>query len=418
MFREEHCGILIAGAGPAGIAAACAAAESAPSVAVLDDNIAPGGQIWRAKENRWTAQLRRARVRVFSGTQAVASPGPNTILAEQNGEPLIFHFEKLILATGARELYLPFPGWTLAGVTGAGGLQALAQSGLPVEGKRVVIAGSGPLLLAVAAHLRARGAIVDAIAEQAPRERLLRFAAELWRTPAKIAQAAGLQWALRGVPRFTDAWPIAANGDRRVTSVTLHTPKGTRRFNCDYLACGFGLVANVELPALLGCELRAGLVAVDAWQRTSAGNIFCAGEPTGIGGVDRSLVEGRIAGYAAAGRHRHAQRLFAARRRLHAFSSALERAFALRDELRTLAGAHTIVCRCEDVTLEKAAAQAGPRAARLHARCGMGACQGRICGPALEFVLGRAGASGHARPPVFPVAMATLAACREEETNA
>ena len=409
MPREERCRILIVGAGPAGIAAACAASESGP-VTVLDDNPAPGGQIWRCQKNHWTARLSASGARVFHQTTALAPLGNGGLLTEQNGEAIHFHYEKLILATGARELFLPFPGWTLPGVTGAGGLQALVQGGLPIAGKRVVVAGSGPLLLAVAAHLRNRGAVIEAIAEQAPLSRLARFTAQLWRTPDKIAQGLGLRWELRGVPLLTNAWLIAAHGETCVTGVTLRTRAGERSFVCDYLACGFGLVPNVELAALAGCQLHEGFIAVDEWQQTSADNVLCAGEPTGIGGVDRSLVEGKIAGHVAAGQRQQAEKMFASRGGLYAFSRELARCFALRDELRRLAHGTTVVCRCEDVTLDKARVHADPRSARLHARCGMGACQGRICGPALNFVMGWSQTSGHARPPVVPATMSTLAA--------
>jgi len=416
MPREERCRILIVGAGPAGIAAACAAAETVDSVVVLDDNPAAGGQIWRGEENRWTARLRVCGARVSNQTRVIAMLDGGRVLAERDGEPLVFRYEKLIIATGARELFLPFPGWTLPGVTGVGGLQALVHGGLAIAGRRVVVAGSGPLLLAVAAHLRERGANILAIAEQASFRSLLRFGAQLWRTPAKIAQALELQWTLRGVLHLKEAWPIAAHGDGSLREVTLRTRAGARRFACDYLACGFGLVPNVELAALAGCELRDGFVGVDGWQQTTARDVLCAGEPTGIGGVDRSVVEGRIAGYVAAGRREKAERLFGERRRLHGFSAALARCFALREELRHLADDDTIVCRCEDVKLKSAFEHEGARAARLHGRCGMGACQGRICGPALRFMLGWAESSGRARPPLFPATMNTLAAVGEEES--
>jgi NADPH-dependent 2,4-dienoyl-CoA reductase/sulfur reductase-like enzyme len=415
MPLEERCRILVVGAGPAGIAAACAAAETVSSVVVLDDNPAPGGQIWRGRENPWTRRVRHSSVRIVSGTRAIALPEAGLLLAEQNGVPLFFRYEKLILATGARELFLPFPGWTLPGVTGAGGLQALAQGGLPVRGNRVVVAGSGPLLLEVAAYLRAGGAVVEAIAEQAPFSRLARFAAKLYRAPAKIGQALELQWRLRGVPFLTEAWPIAAEGGQNLEAVLLRTRAGIRRFACEYLACGFGLIPNIELPALAGCELRDGFVAVDEWQQTSAGSVLCAGETTGIGGANRSLVEGRIAGHAAAGARQRAARLFRARARMHRFSADLARCFALREELKHLALPETIVCRCEDVRFESAAGYGDPRGAKLDARCGMGPCQGRVCGPALHFALGWPWPAGHARPPLFPARMATLAATRDEE---
>ncbi len=415
MPLEERCRILVIGAGPAGIAAACAAAEAVTSVDVLDDNPTPGGQIWRGKESPWTRRLQCSGVRVVSGARAVALPDAGVLLAERNGTPLLFRYEKLVLATGARELFLPFPGWTLPGLTGAGGLQALAQGGLPVRAKRVVVAGSGPLLLEVAAHLRARGAIVEAIAEQAPFSRLVRFAAKLYRAPAKIAQTIELGWRLRGIPFLAEAWPVAAEGGQRLEAVRIRTRAGTRRFACDYLACGFGLTPNIEFAALAGCELRQGFVAVDEWQQSSVAGVYCAGETTGIGGVDRSLVEGRIAGYAATGARERAVKLFPARRRMHGFSADLARCFALAEELKHLASPETIACRCEDVRFDAAASHHDPRGAKLHARCGMGPCQGRVCGPALHFVLGWPWPTGRARPPLFPVRMATLAATHDSE---
>src|SRR5208283_2329564 len=102
------------------------------------------------------------------GTQVVAQSEPGLLLAECNGEPVELHYKKLILATGARERFLPFPGWTLPNVVGAGGLQALVKLGVPVRDKRVVVAGSGPLLLSVAAYLKEHGAVVPLVTEQAP----------------------------------------------------------------------------------------------------------------------------------------------------------------------------------------------------------------------------------------------------------
>jgi NADPH-dependent 2,4-dienoyl-CoA reductase/sulfur reductase-like enzyme len=280
-----------------------------------------------------------------------------------------------------------------------------------------VVAGSGPLLLEVAAHLRARGAIVEAIAEQAPFSRLARFAAKLFRAPGKIAQAIGLGWRLRGVPFLTAAWPVAAEGRQSLYAVLIRTRAGIRRFSCDYLACGFGLTPAVELAALAGCELRHGFVAVDEWQQSSVAGVYCAGEITGIGGVDRSLAEGSIAGYAAADAPECAVRLFRVRSRMHGFSADLARCFALDEELKHLASPETIVCRCEDVRFDAAAGHRDSRGARLHTRCGMGPCQGRVCGPALQFVLGWPWPTGHARPPLFPVRMATLAAAHDGEIS-
>ena len=127
---------------------------------------------------------------------------------------------------------------------------------------------------------------------------------------------------------------------------------------------------------------------------------------TGIGGLDLALVEGEIAGYAAAGKPDRARARFPARESQRRFAAALDRAFALRDELKRLPRGDTIVCRCEDISLQRIRAASGWREAKLHTRCGMGPCQGRVCGAALEFLLGWQAES--VRPPVFPARIGTL----------
>jgi hypothetical protein len=164
----------------------------------------------------------------------------------------------------------------------------------------------------------------------------------------------------------------------------------------------------VELPALLGCMVVDGAVRVDTWQQTSLEQVYCAGEVTGVGGLDKSLVEGQIAGLAAMGQRRQATAYVPERARAYRFAAALRQAFALRDELRSLPTADTIVCRCEDVRYHDICQQAGWRSAKLQTRCGMGPCQGRVCGAALSFQLGWTRDSP--RPPVTPVRIGSLAA--------
>ncbi len=380
--------LIVAGAGPAGIAAACRAAETGAKVLVLDNNPAAGGQIWRNDvPAQWAERLRHVEVR---GGCAVID------------DRVLAHGVPVILATGARERFLPFPGWTLPGVVGVGGLQALVKSGFDVRGKRVIVAGTGPLLLAVASLLRKRGASVACIAEQASRSSLLGFAAELWRHPSKILQGAELGASLLGVPYFTDCWVEEAYGDERVTRVRL---RGFEQ-DCDLLAAGYGLVPNVELALLLGCTLHDGFVTVDAMQRTWREGVWAAGEVTGIGGVERSLVEGEIAGLAALGELAEARKLFGRRAAWHGFGASLERTFALRDELSTLARPETIVCRCEDIRYQDISRWTSAREAKLQTRCGMGLCQGRICGAANEFLFGWS--AGSVRPPVCAAPVSDL----------
>ena len=266
--------ILVVGAGPAGIAAAVSAAEAGRHVGLIDDNPAPGGQIWRGGAHlpvaarQWMARLNAASVVRLQGWRVFDCPSPGLVRAERNraSSPLSagasvdgyaeLHCANLILATGARERFLPFPGWTLPNVMGAGGLDAMVRGGLPIAGKRVVVAGTGPLLLAVAAHLAEGQAKIVAICEQAPSSRLARFATRMLTQPAKLWQGAQYRITLRHTPYLTGCWPIAAQGGERLQSVTLR--RGPKQWNvgCDYLACGFHLVPNTELPELLGCRIE------------------------------------------------------------------------------------------------------------------------------------------------------------------
>ncbi len=389
-----------------------------------------------SQAQHWLGRLKHSTVRVFRSTTVYAAPAPQILAAERSPvacdgastsalgstaeerntactpaavgpSVLTFRWRKLVLATGARELFLPFPGWTLPNVMGVGGLGTLVKGGLPVGGKRVVVAGSGPLLMAVAAELKEHSAHVVCIAEQAGWGSLLRFASALPRlAPAKLAQALAYQWKLAGVRFRAGCWPVRAVGKEHLESVELTNGKRTWTERCDYLACGFGLIPGIELPLLLGCRAENGGVAVDALQRTSVEGVYCAGEPTGIGGADRSLAEGQVAGLAAAGREAEARRLFAGRDRQLRFGAALARAFALRPELKRLAEPETLVCRCEDVAFQRLECCQSWQEAKLHTRCGMGACQGRVCGGATRVLFGW---DNHAiRPPVLPVSVGAL----------
>ena len=413
--------VVVVGAGPGGMAAATVAAEAGRRVCVLDDNAAPGGQIWRgfrAETARkyphgrgfldWTARFERAGCAIWAGWRAIDQPAPGFLRLERDGEKCDVGFGRLILATGARERFLPFPGWTLPGVMGAGGLQALVKGGLDPQGKRVVLVGSGPLLLAVAAGLEGAGARIVGIYEQAPLVRLAGFGLTLLGQPGKLAEGARYRLKTRHAAYKTGCWVVQAEGRGRVEQVTVTDGRKQWKLDCDWLACGFHLVPNLELPRLLGCRIVRGYVAVDRLQQSSMAGVACVGELTGIGGLEKALVEGQIAGWAAAGREAEARALTPKRQRLQRFALRMDRAFALRPELRTLARAETVVCRCEDVAQSALEGCAGWREARLHTRCGMGACQGRVCGAAAEFLFGWE--SSGARPPVFPATVSTLAA--------
>jgi NADPH-dependent 2,4-dienoyl-CoA reductase/sulfur reductase-like enzyme len=411
--------VVVVGGGPAGLAAAVCASEQGARVALVDDNPKLGGQIWRTglvdagKELAdWSRRLISSGVEILCGARVFDSPRTDIVHAETDNGIIEIRYRKLILTTGARERFLPFPGWTFPNVMGAGALQAFVKSGFPISGKRVVVAGTGPLLLAVAAYLRGKGAEIAMICEQASRASLAKFSLSLLGHRNKIPQALSLRKELAGVPFRTSSWLIAAAGNGVLKTVLISTGASFQKIDCDFLACGFHLVPNTELPALLGCRLQDGFVQVDRLQQTSLAGVYCAGEPTGIGGVELSVVEGQIAGLAAVGREDAAGELFGKRVKLCKFADALQRTFALRPELKRISLPETIVCRCEDVTYARLKQHNSWRAAKLQTRCGMGPCQGRVCGPATEFLFGWAQDS--VRPPVFPTRIESLVVSASE----
>ena len=400
MAESVSATIIVVGAGPAGIAAATRAAEAGANVVVLDEAPSPGGQIWKHRRSaqapraaqKWIARFTKSGARLIRGAQVIAAGEAGrelrAELSDSPGKMLDLRCEKLILATGARERFLPFPGWTLPNVIGVGAAQALIKAGVSFRGRRVAVAGSGPLLLPAAAALAAGGAQVALVAEQAPGEAVARFAAGLVFQPAKIAQAVLYRGRFFNANYRTGLWVASARGDDRVREAVFTDGRRARTVACDVLCCGYGLVPNLELPMLLGCAIEKGFVAVDERQQTSVPTVSAAGELTGIGGVDRALVEGEIAGLSAAGKSEVAGRLRARRARLELFAARLAKSFALREELKSLARPDTIVCRCEDVVLSRLDPSWQRRQAKLYSRAGMGPCQGKVCGPALEFLFG------------------------------
>ncbi|HUA81033.1 MAG TPA: FAD/NAD(P)-binding oxidoreductase, partial [Dyella sp.] len=246
----ERYEVVIVGAGPAGLAAADTALAHGARVAWIDAQANAGGQVWR-KDNEygWPRRAQRVIARVLGHPNTTWMPDTQVIAAEQN-ELLLQNAQRalhvtygaLILATGARELLLPFPGWTLPGVTGAGALQALAKQGWPLAGRRVVIAGSGPLLWAAAVTARRHGAHVLGIYEQASANAVYGFARTLWRWPGKAWQAASLRSQLASIPYRCASVVRRAIGEEMLQAIDVHGPRGTERIECDHLAVGYGLV--------------------------------------------------------------------------------------------------------------------------------------------------------------------------------
>lgn len=450
----EGTDLAVVGAGPAGLAAAVTAAALGRTVTLLDAGAGPGGQYYRhpdpalgatrpqalhhdwaafaGREAELRAYERAGRIRYLANRQVWSVTGSSTDWTvhsrtdDRAGRPV--RARAVLLATGAYERQLPFPGWTLPGVVGAGGAQAMLKSGLVLPGRRVVVAGSGPLLLAVAASLAAAGARVPAVVEAAGYGPYARHAGTLLRNPAKLAEGALYGGALlrHQVRPLLRHAVVEAHGTDRVEAVTVArldrdwrpVPGTGRRVPCDALAVGHGLVPELSLATALGCATRtaadgtAALVLTPAL-RTSVPGVWAAGETGGIGGAQLALAEGEIAAHSIAGRAVPAA-LARRRARLRAFADAMGAAHRpgagwtgwLREE--------TAVCRCEEVPagrVREAVEELGAtdaRTVKLLTRAGMGWCQGRMCGPAVAALAGGEPAADR-RPLACPVRLGELA---------
>ncbi len=406
---EEEVDVAVVGGGPAGMAAAVAARRAGASVVLIDEYAAPGGQIWRRRYDEVAddapASLppaARARCREFAasgakllaGTAVWGAPEPGVLLL--TGSPSRVRAQAVVLATGAYDRPIAFPGWTLPGVMTAGGAQALSKGQGVAPGRRVLLAGAGPFLLPVAAQLEAGGAEVVAVAEATRRRDWLRAGPRMASHPGRLVDYARYRTKVRKV-----AWGhviVRVEGVDRVRSATIAAadadwaPSGRERtFEVDAVCTAYGFLPTIELARALGCALREDGVEHDEDMRTSVPGVYVAGEASGIGGADLAQVEGELAGHAAAtsinganASPRDLGSLRARRAKLAGFATILSDLFDPRSGLRGLAQPDTVLCRCEDVTAGTIDAAVAGGATTLAAlkivtRCGQGPCQGRTC---------------------------------------
>lgn len=454
-MSDRH--VIILGAGPAGLAAASGALAEGARVTLLDEGDRLGGQYWRHHERLTDPRLQHgwpAFLALRATIAAACEAGRATVLQRAavwriDGAARRVHAllgtadapgrrrveltgDAIVLATGAHDRALPLPGWTLPGVTTAGAAQALAKRDGVVVGRRTLVAGAGPFLLPVAQSIAIVGGEVVGVLEASRVSTLAAgWSARPWELLGAATKAGELveyaaSLACHRTPYRTGHGVVRILGEHRVeAAVTARLdadwrpiPGTEREIACDAVALGHGFMPRIDAALQAGCAVTASapgsprFVVVDDLQRTSVEGVLAAGEITGIGGADAALAEGELAGRAAAGAARGA--LAAAVRRratTDAFARRLERAHGMRDGWRSWLEDDTLVCRCESVdagTIARAAGSAS-RAMRLATRAGLGACQGRTCGAAVEALCGeRLGLDR--RPLLAPMRLSELAA--------
>jgi NADPH-dependent 2,4-dienoyl-CoA reductase/sulfur reductase-like enzyme len=421
--------LLVIGGGPAGISAARAAAGASLRVVLVDERPTLGGQIYKQPGPGFRVtdpaamdrQYRTGRslidslvgtgVEVCTRTAAVAIEGREVVLVPDGGTARVVRASRLVLAPGAHDRPVVFPGWTLPGVITAGGLQTLAKTQRVLPGERMLFAGSGPVALAFPAQLARYGARIVTALEAGPAPGaadLARIARAALGNTLLLVDAARYRTTLlrRRVPLRYGRIVVRAEGDGRVQRVVHATvdadwrvvPGTEETVDVDVLCLGYGFVPSIELIRLAGCDvgydenLGGHVVRRDAWQRTTVDGVYAAGDGAGVEGAYVAVDEGTIAGVAAAmdaGAMAPSQARSAiapARRRLarrRALAAATARLYRVGAGVHELSTSDTVVCRCESVRqrdLEPAVATTGDvSVVKALTRAGMGLCQGRMC---------------------------------------
>lgn len=457
--------VLVLGGGAGGLNAAALAARAGARVLLVDERPRPGGQYYKqpldiaglpaaiaddaqfAGGRALIAAAKAAGVTFLEGAQLWGAFEPLDLMIFDGAASRLYRPKRLIVAAGAYERALPLPGWTLPGVMTTGAAQTLLRSYRVLPGRRVLVAGNGPLNLQVALELARAGAEVVAVAELAQRPGLWSMPAlarMLTSTPALVLRGRSYLTELehRGIPLLH--WHVLSavehvNEGLRARVVPWPAGKTTasgRSYEVDAVCMGYGFMPSNEVLRALGCRhefdpARGHLVTVmDSDCLTSVPHVYAVGDCTGLGGAPAAEAEGVIAGVAAAyslglapaaEQNRAAAKARAQLRRHRRFQSGLWELFRGPHLLTELADSDTVVCRCEELTLAEIESSFDIRIRSIGTikratRAGMGRCQGRYCGPILAaLAAARQGlpldeaAHFAPRPPVKPIRISDIA---------
>lgn len=454
--------IVVVGAGPAGANAALTASELGARVILVDEGRAAGGQVWRAPPAAFSVspdyddpdfragERLRERIAASMVDHLAEARVWNlhhgfVVDAALPGRGVTLRAASLVLAPGTSERLMPFPGSTLPGVIGLAAATALIKGQKMLPGRRVLVAGAGPLLAAVAMAVIEGGGEVVAVADMNGMADWLHQSPDMISRPGLLWR--GMVWMAelrrRGVPYLWSHAVTRAEGTDAVHSVTVapidrhgRAVAGARErsFEIDAAAIGHGLSPATEMPRLLGVEqtfdrARGSWIPVcDPLGRTAVDGLFMAGDGCGVSGAAAAEIAGRIAGVLAASHAGaiapdRASSLLGPLAKRHArsrrFGRAMARLMAPKPGLVDFISPQTIVCRCEDVerrTLDEVVDEGARSIGQIKAwtRCGMGPCQGRMCSDAVGAIMETAGIKREsfgqmvARPPLRPVPIGAI----------
>lgn len=453
--------LIVVGGGPAGMSAATNAAHHGLNVALIDEQPATGGQIYRAVDDvvkRRASDLPmlgeeyaygKTITDAFHASDADHISGHTVWQLGQDGsiwstdgaKAQAFQAKHIVIATGALERPVPVPGWTLPGVMTAGAAQILLKTSGMIPDGNVVVVGSGPLLLLVADQLIKAGASVQAVVETSGILDFLRGAPHLLRASKSwpyLQKGLKLKRSIKaaGVPIYNGAHEIRIDGYDRVEQIGFSTGSGRHTLKVSSVLLHQGVVPNTQASRQLRLShtwhktQRYWYPAVDEWGQSDVSAVFVAGDGAGVFGARAAEIKGKLCALQIAQLQQHIS--VASRDALAgplmselddhiSIRPMLDAIFVPPAEILNPPDDRTLICRCEEVTagdVRSAAALGaqGPNQLKAFHRTGMGPCQGRMCGLSVIEILAAAHGKPPAdigayriRPPLKPITLAELA---------
>lgn len=443
---KAHYHVIIVGSGFAGLSAAQTLAGRGLDILVIDESVRPGGQLLRkirlkpsyfpklepdlmkskgfdlirtlnkASDIGWLFQAKV--LGIFKNRRLLVHIENINASGEKDSEKILeVRAEHLILATGARERYLPFKGWTLPGVMSIGSAQILMKSYGVLPARSTLIAGTSPLMMVLASEILGNKGEVTALMDENPLRKKLAFLPLIQHHWPKLMEGAlyTARMVLNRVPMLQRYRVIEAGGREGFESVIMAkiTPEGDvipgtkTEFTADALAVGYGFVPNIELPVQAGCDLEyqknkgGWVVKVGETLESSSPSVYAVGEITGIAGAKKSFIQGKLAATSILKKmgkidiknwKKEIQTLISLDHQQTGYASFLNHLCQVPKSAYAAIPDETMICRCEEITMgtiKKGIRQGFDTIGSLKkaTRCGMGRCQGRICGPVIFDII-------------------------------